>query len=238
MTFLKYARISRKAPLYMLCWQLGFFLFGLLMVLIVNTFFNEDRDYACLGALMASIGTVIGALARDNGTLSGRFCLAVSMGQTRRSFLLWDTVLTALAAALGLLVSWGLYRLEDLLYSALYPGYENGMPLDVVYQWKILLPAALVLSVVSLMFGALQMRFGLKGFGAVWLIFCASFMVLPRAINAALDGGTSLLARLGGGVLWLAKALPPAVWAGLGGAALLALTVWSLCYFWRAAVKL
>ncbi len=236
--FLQYCKVNRKAPLYMVLWQLGFFAFGIAMVLIINRFVNDDKDFACMGALFALIATAIGGLARGNTTLSTRFSLAVSMGQTRRFFLLWDTVISLLVCLLGMVTAWGFYRLEVLLYGALYPGYENGMPLDVVYQWKILLPAAVALSVFSLVFGALQLRFGMKGFGIVWLVFCASSMVLPRAINTALEGGTSLLARLGGGVLWLVNALPPAAWAGLGGAVLLVLTVWSFCYFWRAAVKL
>lgn len=236
--FLQYCKVNRRAPLYMVLWQLGFFVFGLAMVLIINSFFNDDKDFACMGALFALIATAIGGLARGNTTLSTRFSLAVSMGQTRRSFLLWDTAITFLVCLLGMVTAWGFYRLELLLYGALYPGYENGMPLDVVYQWKILLPAALVLSVATLVFGALQLRFGLKGFGTVWLVVWAGCMVIPRAVDAALDGGASLLARIGGGILWVAHTLPPAVWAGLGGAALLALTVWSFCYFWRAAVKL
>lgn len=107
-----------------------------------------------------------------------------------------------------------------------------------MYRWQVLVPAAAALSVFSLVFGALQQRFGMKGFGIAWLIFCASFMVFPRAISSALDGGTSLLARLGGGILWIAKAIPPAAWAGLGIAVLVFLTVWSVRFFWRAAVKL
>ena len=58
MTLLKYARTSRKAPLYMLCWQLGFFLFGLLMVLMINTFVNEDRVYR------GSVGLMMSAMAQ------------------------------------------------------------------------------------------------------------------------------------------------------------------------------
>lgn len=236
--FLKYCKINRKAPLYMVLWQLGFFLFGIAMVLIINRFLNDDKDFACMGALFALIATAVGALARGNTTLSTRFGLAVSMGQSRRLFLLWDTAISLVVCLLGAAVAWGLYRLELLLYGALYPGFENGMPLDVVFQWKILLPAALVLCVASIVLGALQQRFGLKGFGIVWLCFCASFMVLPRAIDSALDGGTSLLARIGSGVLWVVRALSPEMWGNLGVFLLTVLTVWSIRYFWRAAVKL
>lgn len=236
--FLKYCKVNRFALPYMLLWQLGFFLFGVAMVLIINGFINSDPDYGSMGGMFVLMASLVGSLARGNTTLSTRFNLAVSMGMTRRSFLLWDTIITLLVCLLGMAAAWCFNRLELLLYGVLYPGFENGMPLDIVYRWQVLVPAAAALSVFSLVFGALQQRFGMKGFGIAWLIFCASFMVFPRAISSALDGGTSLLARLGGGVLWIAKAIPPAAWAGLGIAVLVFLTVWSVRFFWRAAVKL
>ncbi len=236
--FLQYIKVNRKAPLYMILWQLSFFLFGVSIVLVINRFINSDPDYACMGSLFALMAMLVGGLARGNTTLSTRFNMAVSMGQTRRFFLLWDTVISLAVCLLGAVVAWGLYQLETLLYGALYPGFENGMPLDVVYRWQILVPAAVVLSVGALVFGALQLRFGLKAFGTVWLIFCFSFMVIPRAINAALDGGTSLLARIGGGIIWLVQALEPEMWGSLGTFLLTVLTVWSVRYFWRAPVKL
>lgn len=237
MTFLKYARVSRRAPLYMLCWQLGFFLFGLIMVLVINAFFNDETNYACMGSLMASIATLVGVLARGNSTVSSRFSMAVSMGQTRRSFLLWDTVLTALTAALGLLVSWCLYLLEDLLYGALYPGFENDMPFDGLYRWQVLLPIAAGLCVFSLVMGAVHQRFGVKGFGVLWIIFCFSFMLVPQALNQSLEGGTSLIARFGGALLWAISLLSPVMWACLGAAVLLALLAFSVLSFCRAEVR-
>lgn len=237
MTFLKYARASRKAPLYMLCWQLGFFLFGLMVVLVINAFLNDEKDYACMGSLMAAIATIVGVLARGNSTLSSRFSMAVSMGQTRRAFLLWDTVITALTAALGLLVSWCLYLLENLLYGVLYPGFENGISIDGLYRWQVLLPIAAGLCVFSLVMGAVHQRFGIKGFGVLWLVFCVSCMLVPQAINQSLEGGTSLFARFGRGVLWLVGLLSPTMWACIGGVVLLALLAFSVLSFCRAEVR-
>lgn len=238
MTFLKYARISKHAPLYMLCWQLGFFVLGVIMVLGINALFNDEMTYACIGAMMAAIATIVGVLARGNSTVNSRFSIAVSMGQTRRSFLLWDTVLTVLNIGLGLLASWCLYQLENILYRALYPGFENDMPLDGLFRWQVLLPIAVGLCVFSLVMGAVQQRFGVKGFGVLWIIFCLSFMLLPQAIARAADGGTSLFARIGAGLLWLIRLLSPAMWACVGAAVLLALLIASVLCFAKAEVRL
>lgn len=237
MTFLKYARASRKAPLYMLCWQLGFFLFGLMVVLVINAFLNDEKDYACMGSLMAAIATIVGVLARGNSTLSSRFSMAVSMGQTRRAFLLWDTVITALTAALGLLVSWCLYLLENLLYGVLYPGFENGISIDGLYRWQVLLPIAAGLCVFSLVMGAVQQRFGVKGFGVLWLVFCVSCMLVPQALNQSLEGGNSLFARFGGALLWSFSLLTPVMWACVGAAVVLVLLAASVLSFCRAEVR-
>ena len=41
----KYLRLARTDILYMLVWQVGFYLFGMAMVLIINRFVNDDPDY-------------------------------------------------------------------------------------------------------------------------------------------------------------------------------------------------
>lgn len=147
--FLKYCKVNRFALPYMLLWQLGFFLFGVAMVLIINGFINSDPDYGSMGGMFVLMASLVGSLARGNTTLSTRFNLAVSMGMTRRSFLLWDTIITLLVCLLGMAAAWCFNRLELLLYGVLYPGFENGMPLDIVYRWQVLVPAAAALSVFS-----------------------------------------------------------------------------------------
>ena len=63
-------------------------------------------------------------------------------------------------------------------------------------------------------------------------------MLIPAAVSGASEGGTSLLARLGNGVLWLAGALSPAAWAGVGVVLLMALMIVGVQCLSRAEVKL
>ena len=95
--FKRHFQATRNTPLVMMAYQLGFFLFGIVLVVVVNTFFNSDQDYAPLGSLMAIIGVFAGLVARGGGA-AARFRMAVSMGQTRRDFLLIDPLLTVLLA--------------------------------------------------------------------------------------------------------------------------------------------
>ena len=123
----------------MLGWVGGFWLFGTILVLIINATVNDERDYACMGALFSLAGLLPGTLSRGGGSGHVRFRLAVIMGQTRRSFLLWDTAITLLLAGMGVLLSWGLWHVEGGLYRLMYPGYADDLPLERVFDWRVLL---------------------------------------------------------------------------------------------------
>lgn len=238
MTFGKYLRAERGGLLYMLAFQGLFFAIGVGMVIGINAFLNDDADFACLGTFMTLIGLLIGVLARGNTTCSGRFRMAVSMGMSRRSFLVCDPLLTVLTTLTGAFFSWALHHLEQRLYGVLYPGYENDMPMDGVFRWQVLLLLAVGLCALDLTLGAMHQKFGFKGFGVLWGLFCFGCILLPQAIANALEGGTSLIARIGAGLLWLIRLLSPAMWACVGAAVLLALLIASVLCFAKAEVRL
>ena len=238
MVFKRYLRAARRAPLWMLGWVGGFWLFGTILVLIINATVNDERDYACMGALFSLAGLLPGTLSRGGGSGHVRFRLAVIMGQTRRSFLLWDTVITLLLTGMGLLFSWGLWHVESGLYRLLYPGYADDLPLELVFRWQILVALLVALPVVTIFFTGITQHFGMKGFGVLWILLWGGCMLIPAAVSGASEGGTSLLARLGNGVLWLAGALSPAAWAGVGVVLLMALMIVGVQCLSRAEVKL
>ncbi len=66
--FVKHWKVNRSGTLMMLAFQLGLFLMGVVMVLGINAFLNDDRDYAAVGGMMALMATVMGGLARGSGT--------------------------------------------------------------------------------------------------------------------------------------------------------------------------
>ena len=238
MVFKRYLRAARRAPLWMLGWVGGFWLFGTILVLIINATVNDERDYACMGALFSLAGLLPGTLSRGGGSGHVRFRLAVIMGQTRRSFLLWDTAINLAAVAMGIVFSWGLWQGEAALYALLYPGYSNDIPVELVYRWQVLAPMAVILPLVCLFFSAVILRFGTKGFGVLWIVVWGSFMLIPASLSSASEGGTSLLAKLGNGILWLAGILPPLAWAGVGAALVIAMTTAGVLFLRQAEVRL
>jgi len=238
MTLVKYFKANRSAPLFTLAWQGAFFLVGLAMVLIINTFINEDPNYACMGTLFVLMGTLVGTFARGNLGGNTRFSLAVSMGQTRRSYIIFDSLITLFTGTLGVAVAWCVYQLEDRLYAALYPGFVNDMPMDGFFRLKYILPILLVLVLLELIFTAVTLRFGPNTFRVIWLVFCFSFMIVPRMIDGYMEGSSSLFARIGGVLVWVSGILPVKVWIAVGCVLLLILLALAANVFRRAEVKL
>ena len=235
MSIPKYLRANWKLFLYTLFLQLGFFLLGVVMVLIINRFFNEDRDYACMGTLMALCGIIAGGAVQANQVY---FRTALLMGRTRRYYLAYSSLVSTLLTLQGWLTAFCLCQAETLLYRTIYPGYESGLPIEMAFRWWAVLLSAAVLCIACLFFGAVQIKFGPKGALTVWLVFCFGCMLLPQSVDRYLEGGASLLAKLGGLILMLAKLLTPAIWCAAGAAALLAMLVFSVWVYLRAEVRI
>lgn len=231
----KYFQVNRKQFLYMLFWQLGFFALGVVMVLLINTFLNEDMDYACIGTLTSLFGIIASGAMQMNSIY---FRVTVLMGQTRRYFLTWCPPLTALLVLQGWLTSFCLFRLENALYRALYPGFENGLSLGIVFKWWIVALSVVIVSILALFLGAMHVKFGAKIMLIVWCTFCFSFSLLPQAVDRYQSGGTSLMARIGGVLLAVVELLTPAMWIAVGAAAALAALAFSVWVYLNAEVRM
>ena len=162
--------------------------------------------------------------------------MAVSMGQTRRDFLLIDPLLTVLTSLLGVGVAWCLTQAETWLYSLLYPGYENELDLTVIFQWKYI-PLILGVALLDLFLGAVHTRFGFKGFAVLWFPLCFAPAVIGQALRAAQSSSGSLLAGIGRGLLALAG-LEMTAWLAIGAAVVLAMLAFIGFSYNRAEIRL
>ena len=239
MTLWKYWKVDRIALVWTLLFQLGFFLIGCAMVLFINRFLNDEMDYACMGTLFSLIGACVGTVAKGNLTGNTRFALAVSMGQTRKSYLLCSSLMTAFNTACALVLVRLLWVLERGAYAALYPGYSEEILLGPVF-WSLPVMVCIVVGIVVFELGlsAMLQKVGIKGFFPLWLVCMLFGIVFPRAAEAWQEGSTSLLARLGGGVLWLVESVPGWLWIGIAVAFVLAIPVAAVMIFRKAEVRL
>ena len=177
-------------------------------------------------------------MVRGNNTGHVRLRLAVTMGMTRRSFLVCEPLITAVDVALALVFARVLYGLELAFYQWLYPDFANQIALDVFFRWQVLVIVGICAVVASLFFTMLLQRGGMKGFGVLWLVLCAACMVLPQAVSAYRDGAGSILAAIGGWIYHVVAAIPPAAWGAVGAAVVLAMAVASVLGLRRVEVRM
>lgn len=235
--FIKHLKVNRNGVRIMLIFQAAMFVFGVLIVVCINAFVNEDRDYAAIGSMMALIATSFGGLVRGNGGAT-RYRTAVSMGSTRRSYMLADPVVTAMNCLVGVAFAWLLNRLELWLYTLLYPGWELDLDVMALMKWWYYLIFIAGICAADFCLGALQLRFGAKAFAAIWFPCCFAPMMISNSLDAAQEGGTSLLAQIGRGILFLAGLLSPVMWAAVGIVILLGLIVLSVMCYRTAEAKM
>lgn len=235
--FIKHLKATRSGFWIMPVMQGSVFLFGLMMVIIINLFVNDEQDYALIGSLMALIVPVFGGLVRGSGTVN-RYRTAVSMGYPRRSYLLADPFITALNCAEGVVFAWVLSKVELLIYHILYPGWELEFDFISMMAWwhfLVLIAAACVLDYIL---GALMLRFGYRAFSILCLPLGFSGVFLNATVGAARHGSTSLLAQVGRGMLFIAGLLRPAAWAAVGIVLLLVLIGFSTWYYRVSEIRI
>lgn len=235
--FMKHLKVNRSGVLMMMAFQLGLFLMGVLIVVAINAFVNEDQDYAAIGGMMALMATLFGGLVRGSGGMN-RYRMAVSMGQTRLSYMLADPVVTLLNTLVGIVFAWLLDKFELWLYGVLYHGWEMDLDVFSMMQWWYYPIFILAICILDFCFGALQVRFGNKGFAAVWFPLCFLPMIVGNSVNAAREGGSSLLAQIGRGGVFLIQLLSPAMWAAVGIVVVLGLLVLSVLCYRKAEVRI
>ena len=167
---------------------------------------TDAEDWFCMGTMITLIMTVI------FGALSGlsyhsEFMLALSMGRTRKEFMVSYALRQILTFAVAYLMIHVIYRVEMLIYPLMFPHLASGVEFPFVTSWWLPLFIPLM-TMLSMFIGALYSRFGKKWMGVLWVIWMACCFVLPRLIPD--DPETSpvfmFLFNLPGGI-WMAAAV-------------------------------
>lgn len=240
----KILKLNRWDFPYLVGCTLTGWVLGVTIVLVIMAISWEPGDgYAAFGVIFALIGAFVGILTPGGQFGATSFSLAVSMGQTRRSFLLWDIVLRlaeCLGAAALLAVLWAV---EERIYVLLYPGEHNAFGpssslLVTPAVLLVLLGTAGALLVCHLILTALMVALGRKGYVAFFTPFWLSSLVISPSLNAVEQGESSLLAWIGRGILALVGFLVTPAGLALLVLAAAAITAVCLRYLLRAPVRL
>lgn len=158
------------------------FLVGAGMLCLILGLDDTAVSWFGLGGILAGTGLVFFAVMCFLSYYQD-FMLALSLGRTRREFMLYY----ALEQLLWLIIGYALLLLlawfETLLYPAIFPNiYEEFSILPFLLNWYVV-PILLVLVIVQMFFGALYSRFG-KKFGMIlYIVWISACIFIPRLVS-------------------------------------------------------
>lgn len=142
-------------------------------------------------------------------TFAKSFNLAVSMGITRREFLVGYQLFNLAELVVVTLCFWVLSRVEEIFAGIFFPKEPMIENMNFLFQIKFIVPFLLVLCCLEFFVEAVTMRFGAKAWWTLWALWMAMGLGIPRMIERGIKGmlpsGIQRLGNLlvtGGPVLW------------------------------------
>lgn len=184
---------------------------GMLMMYMIVKFSDEKEYWVATGTILGAAMLAIYILIMIGAGIAFNFNLEVSMGCTRRHFLVSFYIVNILFSITLVLVLLGVYKLESAVAAVLYPDLEMALNL-----WPYLIrggiPAVLFIITVAGFCGGLVMRFGMRAFWVIWAIWMFGFLGVPNLSNVTRDAPDSLLGRIGTQSWQLIASVPAEVW--------------------------
>ena len=237
-------QMARREVFYIVFWTVLMWAIGVAMVLALTAFLFEPGDgYVLFGSVFSFIGALAGIVSSRNLNGNTRFSLAVSMGQTRKAFLLWNSALKVGESIGAMLLIYLLSQVESGLYQYLFPGEENVLQFVgemFLGKWTvwILAGSAVGFALVDLLLMSLMLRFGMKVLYVI--IFSACFLpgLCSKAATAYETQDSTLMAQLGGLLVQMVRFFTTAAGIGVLIAAAILMVFAAVSYILRAPVKL
>ena len=234
-----YARLARFDLSWMAVITAGAYALGVAMTLVLCRIFLRFEDgFGMVGGVMGLVGILLAVLTRHWLNPHTRFFIALTMGESRRSYLFFDSLIAALESLLLCALVWGLCHVEIAVYRLALPAWQNELNVLSFFRPANIAVFIASLVVLNLFWTALMGRFGIKGFFFTWLPLWMLGTLTGPAIHAAQSGERSLLGLIGRGMLWAIDACSFIPWQAIAGAALLAVLAVSAALLRRIPVRL
>lgn len=220
-------KLHKQTPVVMLSCFLGFFLVGFAILCTIMKLDETAVSWGPLGTIFALLGLIVFAVISFL-SYHQDFMLALSMGRTRREFMvtyaLEQLIWTLLAYACLLCLA----LLERGLYTVMFPwAYEDFNIFPYLTDWRIVAASILALILIPMFLGALYSRFG-KTFGIIlYFVWIGACLLLPRMVNHFEELEIAKQPGVGAMIDWIG-AIPFTGWCVLGlvaAAAMLITTV-------------
>lgn len=211
-------KLHKQTPVGLLICFLGFFLLGFGIVCGV-LWDGGETTWGTLGAIFVTLCMVIVAFI---SFLSYRqdFVLALSLGITRKEFLVCYAAEQLLWVSISYLAVMLAAWVESLIYGALFPwAYGEFSLLPYMADLRLAVPVIVLLVIMPMFLGALYSHFG-RWFGVVlYILWVGGCLLLPRVVGhlEEMDPGTRQAFQ---SVVRFFAQVPSLLWAGIGVAIL------------------
>ena len=217
-------RMHIKSMLLLYIPVLVVWIFGTLVMSIIFWADETAVSWFCLGTILA-LFVMCGVMMLLFWKYHQEFMLALSLGQTRKEFMITYALRQILWTIAAYAVILLLYRLEGLYYQVMFPDKAQAFALGVLTDWRFVVPFVLGLALLPMFLGAMYGRFGNRFLVIVYFIWMGSCILIPRLINHGDEYTGPFQAEIRAAAAWIVG-LPPLAWVvtGLALVAVMAVT--------------
>lgn len=144
----------------------------------------DAEDYALIGSFVMLIVWVAAKLFNGAFVLEKKFGMAVSMGRSRKEFILSYLIVYTVNCMIELISILLLDRVERVLAAELYKGLPCAFDvLKELLDVRIVLSAVIAMPVLHLFMGMLVMRFQKMAFWGIWVLWMLVSIGLPKILE-------------------------------------------------------
>ena len=179
--FLIQCKIRKTELLQYLGIMLGGFVLGFVILLIIVNQSGENES-ATAGTMIAVILLLFVHFFSTIISFVGEFNTAVSMGATRKNFVISYAIFNMIEITVletGLFI---LGNLEKTVINQLFPGIRFEIDMTEFFAWKYMAGGVIEFTILEIFFAAVLLRFGMKAFWVLWAIWMLGAL-LPGNIS-------------------------------------------------------
>ena len=157
---------------------------GVMLFFIIMMLDREGNKYFTPGTLSGCMCVTMICILSGIILMKESFNLEVSMGCTRSRFFVSFYVVSLMGVLLCVPLLLLIYLAEKMLYSSVFPDFVSTVDL-FPYILKIGSLAAVVIPMISVLGGALLLRFGRKAFWGIWAVWMTGSLGIPHILDLA-----------------------------------------------------
>lgn len=194
----------------MLAFEAGAFLFGFILFSVIMRF-SDESTYFAMGTVMGAMMALIFSVVQSLSGMQIYFNVEISMGMTRKQFLVSYLMTCFCANILNMVLLVGLNALENTLLRTIYAGLTEEINfLPYLIRWAF--PAAVLLAVYGGFCGTLLLRFGRKAFWIMWVLWMFGCLGIPKISDAVTENPESVYGKIGVFLGDVLRGISPNVW--------------------------